>query len=92
MEWLSCTVTEGQFTGEYAVQGKLFNSDEFSMFVPENYIQVRETPIKGKRVDGLMKVNILDEKGGLVLISLPIPTFENGKTITVKREQLQATT
>lgn len=90
MKWLNCTVTEGQFTGEYGVQGQLFNSEQFSMFVPESYVQVRETPSQGKRVDGLIKVNVLDEEGGLVLVSLPLPSFENGRTITVNKEQLQA--
>lgn len=90
MEWLNCKITSGQFTEEYAVQGELFNEEEFSMFVPKDYVQVDENPAGGKYIDGLMRVNKIGEEGDLVLISLPTSTFENGSTITVKRDQLQA--
>ncbi len=89
MEWLQCEVKQGQFTGEFAVRGKLYDSHQFSMFVPDKYIKIDTQPPENNYVDGLISVNLLDEKDNLALVSLPQNSFENGHTITVKRDQLQ---
>ena len=85
---LSCKISKGQFTGEVAVQGKLFNSEEFSLFAPRECVEYNSEPIGDTYVDGSIYVEVLDNKDDLVLVSLPKPAFENGQTITVKKNQL----
>jgi len=86
--WLRCKVSPGQFTGEFAIKGKLHNSADFSLFAPVEYVKVESAPGQDKCVDGTISVNILDSQNDLVLVSLPQPTFENGRTITVKKDQM----
>jgi hypothetical protein len=88
-KWLNCTISEGLFTGEYAVKGQLSNSIGFSLFALEQYIRL-DTPLEGRQaVNGCISVSVLDEKDDEALVSLPQPTFENGQTITVKRNQVR---
>ena len=88
-KWLDCTISEGQFTGEFAVQGKMFDSTDFSMFAPKDVLRFEEEPTKNKQVKGSIQVTPLEQKGDLSLIALPRPTFENGRTITVKTSQIR---
>ena len=88
-KWLDCTISEGQFTGEFAVQGKMFDSTDFSLFAPKEVLRFDEEPTKNKYVQGLIQVTPLGEKDDLTLIALPRPTFENGRTITVKTSQIR---
>jgi len=92
MKWLNCQVNQGQFSDEYAIKGKLFNSKDFSMFVSCSYVKVDPPPEQGNPVNGLMQVSVLEEKDDLVLISLPGQSFENGYTVTVKKDQLKDNT
>ncbi|MDH4238204.1 MAG: hypothetical protein OEW48_01440 [Phycisphaerae bacterium] len=87
--WIDCTISEGQFTGEFAVQGKMFDSTDFSMFAPKEVLRFEEEPTKNKRVQGSIQVTLLEQKDDLSLIALPRPTFENGRTITVKTSQIR---
>ena len=32
---LNCIISEGQFSGEFAVQGEMFDSTGFSLFLPQ---------------------------------------------------------
>ncbi|MHC4394119.1 MAG: hypothetical protein ACYS1A_00555 [Planctomycetota bacterium] len=88
-KWLYCTISPGQFTGEFAVQGKMFDSTEFSLFAPRESLQFSDEPSWDKPVQGLIRVVIGDVKGDLLLVSLPRPTFENGQTITVNKTQVK---
>lgn len=88
-KWLDCTISEGQFTGEFAVQGKMFDSTDFSMFAPKEVLRFDEEPTKNKQVKGSIQVTPLEQKDDLTLIALPRPTFENGRTITVKTSQIR---
>lgn len=89
-KWLECTISVGQFTGEFAVQGKMFDSTVFSMFAPEKDLQFsKEKPTGNEHVEGTIRVIPLDEKEELMLVALPRPTFENGQTITVKKNQVK---
>jgi len=88
MKWLNCKISEGQFTDEFAVQGKTFNSLKFSLFASKDCIKCKVPPKPGKVVEGSICVKILDKKDDLVLVELPQPTFENGQAITVKAEQI----
>ena len=87
---LFCKVSKGQFSGEVAVQGKLFNSEEFSLFAPIESVEYSSELTEHSYVDGSISVDVLDHKDDLVLVSLPQPAFENGQTITVKKEQLSS--
>lgn len=88
-KWLECTITPGQFTGEYAIQGEMFDKSGFSLFAPKNDLRFSGEPTRDKPIKGLIRVMPRAEKDDLILVSLPRPTFENGRTITVKKTQLQ---
>lgn len=88
-KWLNCTIFLGQFTGEYAVQGKLFDGTEFSMFAEKEYLTFEREPTENKPVDGLIRIVPGKSEGDLFLVGLPHPTFENGQTITVKADQIK---
>jgi len=87
--WLKCRIFPGQFTGEYAVQGRLFDNTEFSLFVEKQYLDFSEEPTFDKPVEGWIRVEPELHKDDLLLVSLPQPTFENGQSITVKMDQVK---
>ena len=87
---LFCKISKGQFSGEVAVQGKLYNSEDFSLFAPIECVEFDSELNEDSYVDGSISVDVLDNKDDLVLVSLPQPAFENGQTITVKKEQLSS--
>lgn len=87
--WLKCTIFPGQFTGEYSVQGKLFDNTGFSLFAEKEYLQFSEEPTSDKPIDGWIRVELGPQKGNLFLVTLPKPTFENGQTLTVKTNQIR---
>ncbi len=88
-KWLDCEIAQGQFTGEYAVKARMFDETEFSLFVPKNCLKFSEEPSLDKHVSGMISVSVTDQKDDLVLVNLPRPTFENGRSITVKQSQLK---
>ena len=88
--WLSCEISQGQFTGEFAVQAKMFDSSAFSLFALREDLQFDEKELENSnRVQGLIRILPLKKEGDLVLVALPRPTFENGRTITVNASQIQ---
>ncbi len=87
--WLSCTISPGQFTGEYAVRGKLFDDTGFSLFAERDVLQFGKEPSSENPVEGWIRIKIGPKKGDLLLVTLPRPTFENGQTITVKTDQVK---
>lgn len=88
-KWLDCTISPGQFTGEFAVQGKMFDATEFSLFAPEEDLKFNGEPSWDKPVQGFIRIILGPQKDDLLLVTLPQPTFENGRTITVKVEQVR---
>ncbi|MCK4291966.1 MAG: hypothetical protein KAY65_02120 [Planctomycetes bacterium] len=88
-KWLDCTISPGQFTGEFAVQGKMFDATEFSLFAPKEDLKFSGKPSWDKPVQGFIRVIPGASEGDLLLVSLPRPTFENGRTITVKIDQVK---
>ena len=88
-KWLDCTISQGQFTGEFAVQAKMFDSTVFSLFARREDLRLSEEPTGDKHIEGSIRVIPLDEKDELILVALPRPTFENGRTITVKKTQVK---
>jgi len=87
--WVDCTISVGQFSDEYGVTGRLFNGKPFSLFAPKNYITFEKPPEKGRPVEGKIRAEVVDEKDDLVLVVLPQQTFENGRVVTVKAEQVR---
>ncbi len=88
-KWLDCEIAQGQFTGEYAVKARMFDETEFSLFVPKDCLKFSKEPSLDKPVSGMISVSVAAQKDDLVLINLPRPTFENGRSITVKQTQLK---
>ena len=88
-DWLDCQISQGQFTGEYAVTARMFDETEFSLFVPKDCLRFSEEPPIDRPVSGMISVSIAAQKDDLVLVNLPRPTFENGRSITVKQSQLK---
>ena len=88
-KWLDCEIAQGQFTGEYAVKARMFDETEFSLFVPKGCLKFSEEPSLDKPVSGMISVSVADQKDDLVLVNLPRPTFENGRSITVRQSQLK---
>ena len=80
--WLRCKVSQGQFSIEYAVSGKRFDGEGFSLFAPKEFVDTPEE-VTDETVDGWLRVEILDQKGDLLLIRLPRPTLESGQSLTV---------
>ena len=88
-KWLDCTISPGQFTGEYAVQGKLFDNTGFSLFAEKEALKFDAEPTADKPVKGLIRIVPGQQKDDLTLVTLPQPSLENGQTITVKAEQVR---
>ncbi|MFH1716354.1 MAG: hypothetical protein ABIF19_03315 [Planctomycetota bacterium] len=88
-KWLECTISPGQFTGEFAVQGKMFDASEFSLFAPKEELQFDGEPSWDRPVKGSIRVTVGEQKDNLLLVSLPRPTFENGRVITVEKGQIK---
>jgi len=83
-KWLKCTISPGQFTGEFAVHGRMFDATEFSLFASRDDLEFTEEPTPDKPVSGFIRVKPTAREDDLLLVSLPRPTFENGRTITVR--------
>ena len=89
-KWLDCEISQGQFTGEYAVKAQMFDGTEFSLFVPGDCLNFSDEPSLDKPVSGMISVSVTGQKkDDLVLVNLPRPTFENGRSVTVKESQLK---
>lgn len=87
--WLRCKVASGQFSGEFAVTAQSSSGASFSLFVPTADVDVDSHPGEGKTVDGWARVEKIAEKGDLLLVQLPGLTFDNGRTVTVRKEQVK---
>lgn len=87
--WLKCTIFPGQFTGEYAVQGELFDNTGFSLFAEQEDLEFSDEPTFESPVKGWIRIEPGLQKNDLLLVTLPKPTFENGQTITVKMSQVR---
>lgn len=87
--WLRCTVTQGQFSDEFAVSGVAYDGEGFSLFACEDDVDVRNAPGEDEMVAGWIKVKVLKEEGDFALVRLPRQTMENGATVTVRRGDLK---
>ena len=88
LKWLQCLIGHGQFNGEYAVKGELFDGNAFSLFAARDELEIVTEP-NDVEVAGFVQIKPLESKEGNVLVALPRETFENGRIITVKKTQLK---
>lgn len=88
MDWLRCDVSAGQFPSEAAIRGRDFNDEEFSLFVPLQSVRPGEG-LGDTWMPGKVSVEILDSRGDLSLVELPGLTFNNGRTVTVRTDQIE---
>jgi len=87
--WLSCWISPGQFSVEYAVEGEAYNGTGFSLFASEEDVECDSLPLEGQRVPGWIRVKVLAADSGTVLVNLPQRTLENGQTVTVRANQVE---
>ena len=87
--FLRCRLSPGMFREEVAVCGKTAKGTEFSLFVPEEFIECDGTIDDSGPVDGWVRVEVLDRAGPLMLVRLPGQTFENGQTVTVQCSEVE---
>jgi translation initiation factor IF-1 len=87
--WLLCTVTPGQFSSEYAISSVQSNNKEFSLFANRGDVQCESDPTLQEPVEGLLRVQVWEQRGDAVLVRLPQPSFESGQVVTVKASQLK---
>jgi hypothetical protein len=87
--WLQCTVTPGQFSSEYAVSAEKSDGSGFSLFAPRGVLKIPQEPSHDSPVEGLLRVDLWDQRGDLVIVRLPAQTLEDGQFVTVKMSQLQ---
>lgn len=88
---LRCSISPGQFTGEFAVQGTLHDRTGFSLFAQDSDVEIPTVSSSDAPVGGWIRVDVIQEQGDLALVRLPQRTLENGRTITVRRDQLRRT-
>jgi hypothetical protein len=87
--WLECTILPGQFTGEYAVRGKLFDGTGFSLFAEREDLEFTGEPSFDRPLEGWIRIDVGPQKADLLLVTLPQASFENGQVITVKTNQVR---
>jgi hypothetical protein len=86
--FLRCQLSLGMFQGEYAVRGKTAEETEFSLFVPEEFVEC-DSPVSDGAIDGWLRVNVLAQANHLMLVRLPGQAFENGRTVTVRESEIE---
>lgn len=87
---LRCSISPGQFTAEFAVGGTLHDGTGFSLFAEDADVEMPTAVSSGTPVSGWLRVDVLHEHGDLVLSRLPQLTLENGRVVTVRRDQLRS--
>ncbi len=86
---LRCQVSRGMFSGEVAVRGKTAYGAEFSLFVPDDFVEADLSATVTEAVNGWIRVEVLQREGALMLVRLPYQTFENGQTVTVRDSEVE---
>lgn len=66
----------------------MFDDTAFSLFAPRESLKFDTEPSIEKPVAGRVKIVVVEQLGDLCLVNLPRPTFENGRAITVRMEQI----
>ena len=87
--FIRCKVYPGQFSDEYAVSADQAEGDRFSLFVPTQYVQPDQPPTRDSAVEGWLQVSIWEQSGDSAVVKLPRESFESGRFVTVRLDQLQ---
>ena len=87
--FLRCKIYPGQFSDEFAVSGEQANGGRFSLFVPTNYVNPDQTPTRDTSVEGWLQISIWEQSGDRAVVKLPRESFESGRFVTVRLDQLQ---
>lgn len=61
--WLRCTLSLGQFPGEYGVDGKQYDGTPFSLFLPREYTKSDQAPTGGYTAPGWVKATVVKHRG-----------------------------
>jgi hypothetical protein len=86
--WLDCLASSGQFTGEYAVKVCAQDGHWVSLFAPAEAVELLGEISHNQSVAARLGVQVIDQRGGLVLVRLPQRTMENGQHLTVSAEAI----
>ncbi len=86
--WLRCSISLGQFSGEFAVTGEQADGSTFSFFAPANQVRIQKRPEKGEAVEGWVRVQLWENGGDKAVVRLPRESFEKGRYVTVRADQL----
>lgn len=87
--WLSCTVSPGQFSAEYSVSGERHDGTRFSLFAPREFVECDPEPTDDVPSEGWLRAEECSRRGDLVLLRLPAQILENGYFVTVRSDQLR---
>lgn len=78
--WLRCEVEPGMLPGEYAVETETAAGSKVSLFAPEDKVRASEK---------LMRIEVLEESSGAILVRLPSPALEiSSQEVTVPRKSV----
>lgn len=87
--WLKCTVAAGQFSGEFVVKCSTFDKQDFSLFADSEDLECLVPPSENNYVEGRLRVRIIVRDKSLALVRLPQQALENGRTVTVRMDQIE---
>jgi hypothetical protein len=82
---VACTLSEGMFENEYAVQIDLIDGKKVSLFADADLVK-----INGSKETGYLIVNIVKDESPAPTILLPSEAFETGsRWVQVPRDKLE---
>lgn len=94
--YVPCRVEPGMFRGEYLVVFEAIDVQNpekkvtVQLLADENEVSIRSgTPERGRPVEGLLRVEVLETIKGLALLVLPQPAQPVGERVYVDEDYLQ---
>jgi hypothetical protein len=88
--WLKCQVGLGMFSTEFAVEGRSADGTGFSLFAPEEYVEVDPMPQGDESHPGYMRVAVMQQYPDAVLIRLPSEVLGGNYYVTVRPADLES--
>ncbi|MGE0826083.1 MAG: hypothetical protein AB7G75_01300 [Candidatus Binatia bacterium] len=82
---ISCTVSQGMFSGERGVLVELPDGRKVTAFVDKHDVIVDRDPARGEEVRGRVKVAVVAENKDSVIVDLPQPTITGGPRLRVPK-------
>jgi hypothetical protein len=87
--WLKCQVSQGMFSTEFAVEGTSADGTGFSLFAPEEHVEVDPTPKGDESVPGYLRVAIWQRYPDAVVLRLPSEVLGGNYYVTVRPSDLE---